>query len=163
MYSFFYTSAFPIYHQPILMKKLFFLLMPVFFSGQFATAQKALTYNAVTLSYVQVGTSMNTVLSGTHTITAEAWCYLTGYPFLPTVVGNYGIGMQFLLRIDGNKPAFWVDNGSGFNVVNGGTTVPLNTWTHIAGVWDGSQLRVYFNGVLDGTNASVAGAFPAYI
>jgi len=135
--------------------------MPVFFSGQFATAQTALTFDASIPSYVEVGTPMNTVLEGTNTITVEAWCYLTDYPFLPTVVGNYGSGMQFLLRIDGNNPAFWVDNGSGFNVVGGGTTVPLYTWTHIAGVWDGNELRVYFNGVLDGTSTGVTGAFPS--
>ena len=143
------------------MKKLLFLFMPVFFSGQFMNAQKALTFNAAIPSYVQIGTSMNTVLAATNKITAEGWCYLTAYPFLPTIVGNYGTGMQFLLRVDGNKPAFWVDNGTGFKVINGITTVPLNTWTHIAGVWDGSQLRVYINGTLDGTNPSVGGAFPA--
>jgi len=143
------------------MKKLFFLMMPFFFSGQFINAQKALTFNSSIPNYVQVGTSMNTVLAGTNTITAEGWCYLTSYTFLPTIVGNYGTGMQFLLRIDGNKPAFWVDNGTGFNVINGGTTVPLNTWTHLAGVWNGSQLKVYINGVLDGTSGSVTGSFPA--
>src|SRR5258705_5811041 len=143
------------------MKKLFFLLMPVFFSGQFITAQNALTFDAANSSYVEVGTSMNTVLEGTNTITIEAWCYMTDYPFLPTVIGNYGSGMQFLLRIDWGNPAFWVGNGSEFMGVNGGTTIPLNTWTHIAGVWDGNELRVYFNGVLDGVTTDVAGAFPS--
>ncbi|HKC34750.1 MAG TPA: LamG-like jellyroll fold domain-containing protein, partial [Chitinophagaceae bacterium] len=48
-----------------------------------------------------------------------------------------------------------------FNVVGGGTTIPLNIWTHIAGVWDGNELRVYVNGVLDGTTTDVTGAFDA--
>lgn len=143
------------------MKKLFFLLMPVFFSGQFTTAQTALTFDAAIPSYVEVGTSMNTVLEGTNTITVEAWCYLTDYPFLPTVIGNYGSGMQFLLRIDWDSPAFWVGDGSEFKAVNSSSTIPLDTWTHIAGVWDGNELRVYFNGVLDGTTADVTGAFPS--
>ena len=102
---------------------------------------------------------MNTALTGTNTITVEAWCYLTSYSFLPTAVGNYGAGMQFLLRVDGNRPAFWVDNGGGFRVINGATTIPLNTWTHLAGVWNGSVLTVYINGVLDGTATVAGGAF----
>ena len=104
---------------------------------------------------------MNTALTGTNTITVEAWCYLTSYSFLPTAVGNYGAGMQFLLRVDGNRPAFWVDNGGGFRVINGATTIPLNTWTHLAGVWNGSVLTVYINGVLDGTATVAGGAFNA--
>ena len=104
---------------------------------------------------------MNTALTGTNTITVEAWCYLTSYSFLPTAVGNYGSGMQFLLRVDGSRPAFWVDNGGGFRVINGATTVPLNTWTHLAGVWNGSILTVYINGVLDGTATVSGGAFNA--
>ncbi len=141
------------------MKKLLFLLAPVFFSGQITTAQTALTFDPAIPSYVEVGSDMNTLIQGTSTITAEAWCYLTDYAGLPTITGNYGSGMQFLLRIDGGMAAFWVDNGPGFNVVGGATTIQLNTWTHIAGVWDGNELRVYFNGVLDGTSGLVDGAF----
>ena len=134
--------------------------MPVFFSGQFSNAQTALTFDATNSSYVEVGITMNTVLEGTNTITAEAWCYMTDYPFLPTVIGNYGSSMQFLLRIDWGNPAFWMGDGTEFKVVNGATTIPLNTWTHIAGVWDGNELRVYINGVLDGVTTDVTGAFP---
>lgn len=147
--------------QTISMKKLLLLFIPSFFCCQFLKAQNALQFNETIPNYVQVGNAMNTVLTGTNTITVEAWCYLTAYSFLPTAVGNYGSGMQFLLRVDGNRPAFWVDNGGGFRVVNGATTVPLNTWTHLAGVWNGSVLTVYINGVLDGTAGVVGGAFNA--
>lgn len=143
------------------MKKLLPLFIPAFFCWQFSIAQNALQFNATIPNYVQVGNAMNTALTGTNTITVEAWCYLTSYSFLPTAVGNYGSGMQFLLRVDGNRPAFWVDNGGGFRVVNGATAVPLNTWTHLAGVWNGSVLTVYINGVPDGTASVVGGAFNA--
>lgn len=141
----------------------FLLVFFTFMSLSYASfSQSSLQFNAAVPQYVQVGNAMNTVLAGTNTITAEAWVYMTAYPFLPTIVGNYGTGMQFLLRVDNNRPAFWVDNGSGsFRVVNGTTTVPLNTWIHLAGVWDGSQLRVYINGVLDGTAAVAGGALIA--
>lgn len=143
------------------MKKLLPLFMPAFFCWQTVIAQNALQFNETIPNYVEVGNAMNTALTGTNTITVEAWCYLTSYSFLPTAVGNYGSGMQFLLRVDGNRPAFWVDNGGGFRVINGATTVPLNTWTHLAGVWNGSVLSVYINGVPDGTTAVAGGAFNA--
>lgn len=143
------------------MKKLLPLFLPTFFCCQFSIAQNALHFNETIPNYVQVGNAMNTALTGTNTITVEAWCYLTSYSFLPTAVGNYGSGMQFLLRVDGNRPAFWVDNGGGFRVVNGATIVPLNTWTHLAGVWNGSVLTVYIDGALNGSASVVGGAFNA--
>ncbi len=142
------------------MKKLLLLFVSAFLCCQFSFAQNALQFTAAIPNYVQVGNTMNTALTGNNTITVEAWCFLTGYTFLPTAVGNYGSGMQFLLRVDGNRPAFWVDNGT-FRVVNGATTVPLNTWTHLAGVWNGSVLSVYINGVLDGTASVAGGTFNA--
>lgn len=124
------------------------------------SAQGGMQFNHTIPNYVEAGTTINQQLHTTNTITVEAWCYLTTYSFLPTLVGNYGNStMQFLLRIDNQRPAFWVEGGSGFRVVNGTTIVPLNTWTHLAGVWDGTALRVYINGVLNGTNASVTGQF----
>jgi len=35
--------------------------------------------------------------------------------------------------------------------VNGTTTIPLNTWTFVAGTYDGSTMKVYVNGNLDGS------------
>lgn len=140
------------------MKNLYLLFLSFVLSVQFSFGQSALQFNGSNPDYVQVGNGMNAALAGTNTITVEAWCYLTAYSFLPTVVGNYQSGMQFLLRVDNTRPAFWIDNG-GFRVVNGATVIPLNTWTHLAGVWDGSDLKVYINGVLDGTTNGITGSF----
>ena len=94
---------------------------------------------------------------GTSNITVEAWVYRTVDKSFHTIVGNYNGALQFLLRIDSNKPSFWVNNGSQTNVV-GATDVPLNTWTHIAGTWDGTTMRVYLNGMEDGST-SLSGSF----
>jgi hypothetical protein len=53
-----------------------------------------------------------------------------------------------------------VSNGLGgttysVDTVAGGS-VPINTWTHIAGSWDGSNMRVYVNGAVVGTFARTA-------
>ncbi|MEQ9231497.1 MAG: LamG domain-containing protein, partial [Cyclobacteriaceae bacterium] len=69
-----------------------------------------------------------------------------------TIYGNWdGTGLQSLLRIDANKVAFWVNNGTTHANALGTTDVPLNQWTHIAGTWDGTTIRVYFNGVEEGS------------
>jgi hypothetical protein len=36
--------------------------------------------------------------------------------------------------------------------------VPLNTWTHIAAVWDSTHVKIYINGVLDTTHANAGAA-----
>lgn len=38
----------------------------------------------------------------------------------------------------------------------GGTPLKLNTWTHFCHVYDGTNVRVFFNGVQDGTNPAAA-------
>lgn len=142
------------------MKKLFVFSISFLLLLQVSNAQNALTYNAAVPNYIEVGNAMDAQLAGTNVITVEAWCFQTANVFLPTITGNYQSGtMQFLLRVDNNKPVFWLDNGTGFKNVTGATTVPLNTWVHIAGVWDGSAMRVYYNGVLDGTTAGIGGSF----
>lgn len=142
------------------MKKPILLLFLSFVIVHSTRAQTALSFISENPDYVEIGTGINDRLAGTNTITVEAWVYLTDYPFLPTIVGNYGGGqMQFLLRVDWGQPAFWVDNGSGYQNIYGASTVPLFTWTHIAGVWNGSDLRIYVNGVEDGVTTDIYGAF----
>ncbi len=38
----------------------------------------------------------------------------------------------------------------------GGTSLKLNTWTHLCHVYDGNNLRIFLNGIQDGTGSSVA-------
>lgn len=105
--------------------------------------------------YVNLDNTMNTVLAGTNQLTVEAWVYRTVTKTFHTVVGNYATGsLQFLIRLDNDKPSFWVSNTGVPNLsAIGATSVPLNTWTHLAGTYDGSTIRVYVNGILDGSTA----------
>ncbi|HOW88440.1 MAG TPA: LamG domain-containing protein [Candidatus Omnitrophota bacterium] len=63
----------------------------------------------------------------------------------------------FLFRQSNNngRVRFWIYNAAGTQyVASGGTNMTLNTWYHIAGVWDSTGLRVYRNGIPDGTTAT---------
>ena len=135
------------------MKKIF-TLIGVGLISLMTTAQTALDFEETIPNYVQIGTSYNGALTGTNSLTVEAWVNLESYSFLPTVIGDYGAGdFNFLLRIDGNKPTFWIGTGGVFSNVQATTTIPLATWTHIAGVWDGTNIKIYVNGVLENTTA----------
>ncbi|MBC7694279.1 MAG: LamG domain-containing protein, partial [Burkholderiales bacterium] len=111
---------------------------------------------------VVLSNSINSVLDPLNTITVEAWVNPTNTVFNGVIAGNYGSpsnNMQFLLRRDGNSYTFWVDAGTGYQVVgSGASSVMLNTWQHVAGVWDGSALYTYINGVLMGTTTGVTGS-----
>lgn len=95
--------------------------------------------------------TLNHYYNGQHDVTIEAWVYTNSTNSLQTIVGNYvGPNMTFLLRLDDLYPAFWVNNGIYTSVV-GATQLSQNTWYHIAGTWDGTDLKIYVNGVLDGS------------
>jgi hypothetical protein len=120
----------------------------------------ALNFDGVD-DHVNFGTSINSVLDPLNKITVEAWVKPSTTNGLGVIAGNYATPsnqMQFLLRRDGDQYAFWVDDGGGYKVVNSGpSTVLTGVWQHVAGVWDGSQLLIYIDGVLNSTTTGVTG------
>ena len=128
------------------------------------TPAAALNFDGVD-DNVNLGNSINTILDPLNKITVEAWVNPSTTNGLGVIAGNYntsGPGMQFLLRRDFDQYAFWVDDGSGFKVVNSGvSSVVIGSWQHVSGVWDGSQLLIYINGILNGTTGGVTG--PSFV
>jgi len=60
---------------------------------------------------------------------------------------------EYGLYMNGGVPQFDVHlNGHYVNAVSGRKLLP-NKWTHVAGVFDGQQLRIYLDGQLTGTSA----------
>jgi gliding motility-associated-like protein len=111
---------------------------------------------------VVIGNAMNTILDPLNKITVEAWVKPSTTTGLGVIAGNYHNNanqMQFLLRRDFDQYAFWVDDGTGFKVANSlPASVVVGTWQHVAGVWDGSKLMIYLNGVLQSTTTGVTGS-----
>jgi hypothetical protein len=50
-----------------------------------------------------------------------------------------------------NRPAFSIESGTTTYTVSGTTSMALNTWYHLAAVRDGSILKLYVNGALEGS------------
>jgi len=117
---------------------------------------------------ITLGTAINAVIDPLNTFTAEAWVYNTSFDNglgnnVGAIIGNYNtlsVDMQFMLRRDGTAYQFWVnDSGTtNFKAVSVSNTALLNQWQHVAGVWNGSDLKLYVNGILVGTTTGVTGA-----
>jgi hypothetical protein len=116
--------------------------------------------------YIKVPDSSN--LDITDTITLDAWIYRTKSYAYQAVVGKwsgnpwpYAPGpdaqrsyLLYLHTADTLGMVISTNGGQGsedFAQVIGGTVVPLNTWVHVAGTYDGSLIKIYLNGNLDGS------------
>jgi hypothetical protein len=98
-------------------------------------------------------------------ITVDAWINPAGFtgtpPFPPSIVNKGNVGNfaeSYALFLDPNTHllGFLVNtngssDGSGRDLVYGTTPIPVgtNTWTFVAGTYDGKSVHVYVNGVLD--------------
>jgi hypothetical protein len=99
-------------------------------------------------------------------VTVAAWIYLdqinTDYATAISRQIGGGLGQLYHLSIDPTQQAgLWISpTESNFKFVASPATVPLQTWIHLAGTWDGSVARLYVNGT-EVANAAVSGPFVA--
>lgn len=95
--------------------------------------------------YVQVPDSATLGVTGQ--ITIDAWINpaATGGRVVDKITAGGADG--YLLDTYGGVVRLIVDSHG----LSGTTAIPTGTWSHVAGVYDGAQMRVYLNGTLDGT------------
>jgi hypothetical protein len=126
------------------------------------------------MGYVNVPPSAS-IDSITTQVTLAAWIYLTAFPvgmgtYATAISRQLGAGLEqhYHLSVNDQKQAILFittvmgapDGGAtslGKYVIGGPPTIPLQTWVHLAGTYDGSHLRLYVNGV---QVASEAGTGP---
>ncbi len=85
-------------------------------------------------------------------ITVEAWVYPTGYNQYTTsaIVSKNARGSYALVLNEIGQVIFYPIGDPGSWVISKSTThIPLNTWTHIAGTYDGTTTAIVINGKLD--------------
>jgi len=109
--------------------------------------------------YVQVADAQ--ALDLTDQVTLSAWVYFPG-----GVAGEAGIiqkdgpgsfGRYGLWVLDDRLDfCVYIDGGSQ-SCLYSGKKLTLNAWSHIAGVYDGADLRLYVNGTLDASQALTGG------
>ena len=117
--------------------------------------------------YVNVPDSTS-IDSVTDQVTVAAWMFLTA----PVTSGSYataisrqigtGYGQHYHLSVNDQNQAilFITTTTAGQQVIGGPPTFPQQTWVHLAGTYDGSQIRLYVNGV-EVNNQAVTGPFAA--
>ena len=97
----------------------------------------------------------NTGITGNGAKTMSAWVKFDAANSDWTDIANFGsfAGWAQLFEMFGSR------NGSGYqiflvysgSVVAGATTIPLNTWAYITISADGPSIKIYVNGILDGS------------
>lgn len=117
---------------------------------------------------VNLGTTLNSVIDPLNTFTAEAWVYPTALNNglgnnVGVIIGNYNtavIDMQFMLRRDASNYQFWINDSAttNYKAVSATNSVVLNQWQHVAGVWNGTDIKIYINGALIATTTGVTGS-----
>ena len=110
--------------------------------------------------YVNCGNGSS--LNPADAVTVAAWIYPTSYGSssaeIVTKLDTQSNQRAYALRLDSssNKLLFFVSpdgtNEAGNAVsVASDSSIPLDQWTHVAGTYDGSSIKVYVNGVADGS------------
>ena len=108
----------------------------------------------------QIDPPTSASLSMTNAVSVSAWVNIEAGGTFQRVFEQGAIGgtpfLEYALIVSSSNKARFAIGTAIANEFDGATTLPLNTWVHIAGTWDGAIDRVYVNGVLDGAQA-VAG------
>ena len=92
--------------------------------------------------------------------TVEAWVNpTTAANGFQQVIVNVPFVFQLSISTTG-KPEAFVGNGTSWGTsISSAEAIPSGAWTHVAMTYDGTNLRLYVNGVLKATSGAVASQF----
>src|SRR3989338_387222 len=93
-------------------------------------------------------------LSMTIAMSVSAWVYSVGTADDLKILshGNIGVSPYYeyaFVRRNTNNLALGLSTTGGQSETASVGAIPTNTWTHVAATWDGSNIRLYINGVMD--------------
>ncbi|MDX8412802.1 MAG: FG-GAP-like repeat-containing protein, partial [Mariprofundales bacterium] len=119
------------------------------------TAQAALSFDGVN-DYVNVGGNANLRFVGVNTFSLEAWVNpttSTGVSRMIVSKANQGVVREYSLAITASGTLNFYRASTGANL---GSTAVLSAgqFSHVAATYDGTNMRIYINGVAEGVLAS---------
>jgi MSHA biogenesis protein MshQ len=98
----------------------------------------------------RVGTSTETRLDPSTTLTVMAWVYARAYPSELMTIVSKDENYEFHLTPDGQINWWW--GGDPRALTTTGTAIALNKWYHVAITYTSGAQRIYIDGVLRGSN-----------
>jgi hypothetical protein len=86
---------------------------------------------------------------GSENFTAECWIYPTASPSQPIIMGQWSGNYSWALETSNNSSRYlrFLTNSGGIADNVSSTAVPLNQWSHIALVRNGTSFVAYLNGI----------------
>jgi hypothetical protein len=131
--------------------------------GPITTYAATGSFNFNGSNYLSIASFNPSLATGTTPFTIETWFYQTSATGNAIVSANYAGGnIPFVLGMGGvpggggsGVPWFGYYNGS-WHYLSSTGSIALNTWTHLAAVFDGTNATIYINGVASGTTTSLS-------
>jgi len=112
---------------------------------------------ALDFSGITANLKTNTIPAQTNTVTLSVWVKRTGATGTSAGVfgvrnsggpmGTFGVCWDLAFLTTTNKIEFRIADTT-YRTVAQNTAMPDNTWTHVVGVADGTNIKLYINGVL---------------
>jgi hypothetical protein len=103
----------------------------------------------------------DTSFSVTDAVTVAAWVKINSNGTTSSIArkGATQTPAYSLNKVSGDRFTFWIALGSWVNSGYSSTIATIGEWYHVAGVYDGSEIKIYVNGDLEASN-SYSGAIP---
>jgi hypothetical protein len=104
--------------------------------------------------YVQTSnTSFNS-----STIAVSVWINRsTTATTFPVIASKEGVSSGWILHIINTNKIFWKINNNNSTAITTTSSLTVGLWYNIVGIYTGSQLAVYINGILDSTTSDSTG------
>jgi hypothetical protein len=110
-------------------------------TNQYTTISSSNTFNQTTQITVSVFVYISQVLACCDT-------FISKY----TQVNSSADGLKWILRMEGSKVSWYTNTGSYTNILSN-TSLSLNQWYFLTGLYNGSERQIFINGILDKTGS----------
>lgn len=122
----------------------------------------ARNFNGTSSDYLDAGTPSELNLAGSSTLTLSVWVnpdLATGEGKVFAKWADAGGQFQYLLSLAGNHEVIFATTTGGQSVAQSSTQLTVGVWSHIAGVYDGSEteMRLYIDGIEEDTAGQSGG------